>query len=161
MALLSIGAFGAVVLALFGYVYWSAASYMHSQPDRAILAQHAVLERAYENAGRDGLVAIIAQRVADEGGAGQRYYLLANASFARLAGNLETWPADLSGTAGWKTFTAREAGSDAAQGRLLRARFETLSDGSPHGRTDRIDQCNQSCDHADRPRQTRTPAWDP
>src|SRR5437867_1060763 len=35
LALISIGIFGAIVIALFSYVYWSTASYMQSRSDRA------------------------------------------------------------------------------------------------------------------------------
>ena len=87
LALIWIAVFGAVVVALFGYVYWSTASYVRSRSDRAIAAELALLRRAYDGAGRDGLIAAIEQRIADlrlDGGV----YLLADASFAPLAGNL-------------------------------------------------------------------------
>jgi hypothetical protein len=35
---------------LFGYVYWSTASYVRSRSDRAIAAEHAILQKAYDSA---------------------------------------------------------------------------------------------------------------
>ena len=66
LALIWIGIFGAAVLALFGYVYFSTASYVLSRSDRAITSEHAVLQRAYEGGGRSGLIATIEQRITGE-----------------------------------------------------------------------------------------------
>lgn len=129
LALISIGIFGAVVVALFGYVYWSTASYVRSRADRAIAAEQAVLQRAYARGGRGTLVAAITHRIADEpldGG----LYLLADPSYAPVAGNLEAWPPSLKDAKGWNTFSTQEWKPDAAHRPLLRAAFETLPDGS-------------------------------
>ena len=122
LALISIGIFGAAVVALFAYVHWSTAAFVHSRADRAITADLAILQKAYAGGGRDGLIAAIAQRSADrsvEGGV----YLLADSSFAPLAGNLEAWPSGLKFSSGWGTF-------DAPQRSPVRAMFETLPDGT-------------------------------
>ncbi len=129
LALISIGIFGAAVVALFGYVYWSTASYVQSRSDRAVAAEQAVLQKAYDGAGRVGLIAAIAQRIAEgrfEGGV----YLLADPSYEPLAGNLKVWPSGLKDSKGWATFSAPEWKPDAADRPLLRAAFETLPDGS-------------------------------
>jgi signal transduction histidine kinase len=127
-ALICVGIFGTVVCALLGYVYWSTASYVRSRSDRAIAAEHVVLRRAYDRSGRDGLIATIRQRIVDgrfEGG----LYLLADASFIPVAGNLKSWPTALKGFDGWSNFDSPEWKADAAGRRLLRASFETLPDG--------------------------------
>jgi signal transduction histidine kinase len=129
LALISIGIFGAVVVALFGYVYWSTSSYVRSRADRAIAAEQAVLQRAYARGGRGTLVAAITHRIADEpldGG----LYLLADPSYAPVAGNLKAWPPSLKDAKGWNTFSTQEWKPDAAHRPLLRAAFETLPDGS-------------------------------
>jgi len=122
-ALIWIAIVGGVIFALLGYVYWSTASYVRSRSDHAIMAELAILQKAYASAGRSGLIITIAQRLA-----GQRFdggvYLLADPSFAPLAGNLADWPSAMKGSSGWGNFYAR-AGRP-----LLRARFETLPDGS-------------------------------
>jgi signal transduction histidine kinase len=127
-ALIWIGIFGAVVVALFGYVYWSTSSYVLSQSDRAIAAERAVLYKAYEAAGRSGLIATIERSIADgrfEGG----LYLLADPSFTPVAGNLKVWPSELKGVEGRGNFSTRTWKPDAEDRLLLRAAFETLPDG--------------------------------
>jgi signal transduction histidine kinase len=127
-ALIWIGIFGAVVVALFGYVYWSTSSYVLSRSDHAIAAENAVLQKAYAVGGRSGLIAAIEQCIADdrfEGG----IYLLADPSFTPVAGNLKAWPSALQGVHGWDNFSARAWKPDAADRPVLRARFETLPDG--------------------------------
>ncbi|MGP0094169.1 MAG: sensor histidine kinase [Xanthobacteraceae bacterium] len=126
LALICIAIFGAAVFALFGYVYWSTASYVRGRSDHAIEAELGVLQRAYDRAGRVGLTAAIEQRLADERFGGGSY-LLADPSFTPVAGNLKVWPSTLKGSTGWANFSAPEP--DAAGRPLLRARFDTLPDG--------------------------------
>ena len=122
-ALIWIAIVGGVIFALLGYVYWATASYVRSRSDHAIMAELAILQKAYASAGRSGLIAAIAQ-----GLAGQRFeggvYLLADPSFSPLAGNLADWPSAMKGSSGWGNFYARAGRS------LLWATFETLPDGS-------------------------------
>ena len=94
LALISIGVFGAVVISLFGYVYWSATTFAMSRSDSAIEAKRAILRNVYDSGGRDGLIRAIEQQGAEarfEGG----LYLLADKSFAPVTGNLEEWPSSL------------------------------------------------------------------
>jgi signal transduction histidine kinase len=128
LALICIGIFGAAVFALFGYVYWSTASYLRSRADYAITAEHRILQTVYDRAGRGGLVTTIEQRIANdrfEGGV----YLLADSSFIPIAGNLNSWPSTLKGSEGLNNFSAREWKPDAVDRPLLRASYETLPDG--------------------------------
>src|SRR5262249_21301584 len=64
LALISIGVFGAVVIALFGYVYWSTTTFVLSRSDSVIEAEQATLRNMYDTSGRDGLVRAIDQRKA-------------------------------------------------------------------------------------------------
>jgi signal transduction histidine kinase len=130
LALISIGVFGAIVISLLSYVYWSTASYMYSRSDRAIMAEYALLQGTYQRDGRDALIALISRSVSARHFEVSRYYLLANASLAPIAGNLQRWPSDLTGSEGWKSFTAQDRGPAAGERPLVRARFETLPDGS-------------------------------
>jgi signal transduction histidine kinase len=129
LALIAIGIFGAAVIALFSYVYWSTASYVRSRSDRAVVAEQAALRQAYDTAGRDGLVAAIKDRLTDQrfdGGV----YLLAAPSFQPIAGNLSVWPASLREAEGWGNFSAPENNRGSADTPLLRASVATLPDGS-------------------------------
>src|SRR5215471_15177492 len=64
LALISIGVFGAIVIALFGYVYWSTASFVLSRSDSAIEVESATLRNVYQANGRESLIKTIEQRSA-------------------------------------------------------------------------------------------------
>ena len=127
LALICIAIFGSAVLGLLGYVYWSTETFILGRADQAIAAEQAALATIYRDAGRGGLATAIAQRIADPrlGGA---IYLLADGSFAPIAGNLASWPATLRGADGWVSFTADDGTPGAAA--PLRARVTTLADGA-------------------------------
>jgi hypothetical protein len=103
LALISISIFGAILFALLSYVYRSTASYLHGRSDLAIAAELTSLLKAHDGAGRNGLIAQIPQRIAEqrlEGGV----YLFAGPTFAPLAGNLTEWPAAMTAATGWGNF---------------------------------------------------------
>ena len=129
LALVCIAIFGAVVVVLFGYVYWSTTSYVRSRSDRELTSELAVLQKAYASTGRNGLIATITQRIADQGFK-DSVYLLADASFTPLAGNLEVWPTAMKGSGELATFSAPMAKPDIVDQALLRATSETLPDGT-------------------------------
>src|SRR5262249_536942 len=125
LALLSIAIFGAMVVALFGYVYWSTASFVRTRSDHAIATELAGLQEVFTRAGRGGIITMIAQRLADQRLEGS-VYLLADPSFTPLAGNLEDWPLAMKSSSGRGSFRAGEGRPQ------VRAAFEALPDGS-HG----------------------------
>jgi signal transduction histidine kinase len=129
LALICIAVFGAVVIALFGYVYWATASYLQSRADQAITAELATLQSAYTTGGRSELIAAITQHTAaprPDGGV----YLLADAAFAPLAGNLDAWPPGLRGSAGWSSFRPPQYQHETTDEPQVRATYLTLPDGS-------------------------------
>jgi signal transduction histidine kinase len=128
LALACIGIFGAVVFALFAYVYWSTVSHVRSRADHAVAAEYSILRAAFDAAGRGGLIASIEQHIAEQRLAGG-YYLLAEPSFAPVAGNLAVWPSGLNGPGGWEDVGVQERKAEAQTHVLLRARFDTLPDG--------------------------------
>jgi len=99
-----------------------------SRSDAAIAADFAGLRRTYDRDGRGAVAGAIARRAAARHHV-DSVYLLADAAFAPLAGNLKAWPPELTGAAGWDTFTAPDWKPDAAERPTLRARFETLGGG--------------------------------
>lgn len=116
------------MIALFAYVYWATASYLRSRSDRAIVAEQGLLLRAYEAGGRDALASAMRQRAAEQrldGGV----YLLADPSFAAVAGNLTAWPPNLQSTEGRGYFDAGERKPGETHRALLRAHYRTLPDG--------------------------------
>lgn len=129
LALVSIGVFGAVVIALFAYVYWSTATFVLERVDRAIDTERAILHDAYDRDGRDGLIRTAEQRVAQAPLPGA-IYLVTDAAFSRLAGNLPEWPASVSGAQGRGTFRSASLHPDATREQsLFRSRWETLPGG--------------------------------
>jgi signal transduction histidine kinase len=92
------------------------------------MIEYSSLRAAYERGGRDGLIALIGQRTADESFA-DNVYLLANPSLAVLAGNLRAWPATVTAASGWTEFRAGEPLPNATRRPLLRAMLETFPSG--------------------------------
>ena len=130
LALISIGVFGAVVVALFGYVYWSTTTFMLSRSDCVIEAEQAMLRRTYDTSGRDGLIRAIDQRQAAAPLEGA-VYLLASESFVPVAGNIKEWPSALDGANKWGEFTSTALTPDPnATQSLIRAKWEIFPDGS-------------------------------
>ena len=130
LALISIGVFGAVVIALFGYVYWSTTTFVLSRSDSVIEAEQAMLRRTYDTSGRDGLIRAIDQRKAAAPVEGA-VYLLASESFVPVAGNLREWPSALDVANKWGEFTSTALTPDASASRsLIRAKWEIFPDGS-------------------------------
>jgi signal transduction histidine kinase len=128
LALIAIGTFGLIASAIFSYVYLSTASYVRSRSDRAIMSDYQSLQAAYARSGREGLAALIEQRIADKRFAGN-VYLLADPALAALAGNLTAWPATVTEARGWTEFRAPAPLRDAADRPLLRAMVETFPGG--------------------------------
>ena len=128
LALIAIGTFGVIASGIFSYVYLSTGSYVRSRSDRAIMSDYQSLQAAYARSGREGLAALIEQRIADKRFAGN-VYLLADPALAALAGNLTAWPPTVTEARGWVEFRAPAPLRDAADRPLLRAMVETFPGG--------------------------------
>jgi len=83
LALIAIGTFGLIVSVIFSFVYLSTSSYVRSRSDRAIMTEYLSLHDAYQRSGRDGLVALIKERIADKSFA-ENVYILVDPSLAVL-----------------------------------------------------------------------------
>jgi signal transduction histidine kinase len=129
VALLCIIGFGALVLALFSYVYMATDAYVLSRSDRAIDADRADLIGTYRDSGQAGLVAAI-NRLQAEKARDDALYLLTDPSFGRVAGNVSAWPTSLQEPTGRVSFAAPEQHLTALERPELRANVETLPDGS-------------------------------
>lgn len=127
-ALIAIAAFGLIVSAIFSYVYLSTSSYVRSRSDRAIETEYAGLRDAYARSGRDGLIDLIRQRMADKGFA-DHVYLLVDPSSSVLVGNLKAWPQEVAAGKGWAEFRAAEPLPNAAGRPLLRGMLDTFPNG--------------------------------
>jgi signal transduction histidine kinase len=128
LALIAIGTFGLIVSAIFGYVYLSTSSYVRSRSDRSIMTEYSSLQGAYARSGRDGLIVLIEQRIADKSFA-DNVYLLVDPALAALAGNLKAWPSTATAPKGWIEFRAGEPLPSATNRPLLRGMLETFPSG--------------------------------
>jgi signal transduction histidine kinase len=122
--------FSAAIFGLLGYVYWSTARYLYEISDRAISAESALLTKAYEAGGRDGLVEFINRRLTDVNFS-DWVYLLVDHSFDYVAGNLKKWPTALGGSQkGWSAIAPLEwQTEEAVKPQALRATYQILPDG--------------------------------
>ncbi|HLG80620.1 MAG TPA: ATP-binding protein [Bradyrhizobium sp.] len=128
LALIAIGTFGIITAAIFAYVYLSTTSYVRGRSDREITTEVASLAKAYESAGRDGLMALIGRHLADPSFA-DHVYLLVDPRQHVLAGNLRQWPQAAVGPAGWIEFRGARTAPGATSEPLLRAIVQTFPNG--------------------------------
>ncbi|HSH43145.1 MAG TPA: HAMP domain-containing sensor histidine kinase [Arenicellales bacterium] len=112
--------FGASVLLLLGFVYWSTAGYMARQADAAIQAEIELLAERYRTRELPGLSAMIEERMRRHPDR-SNIYLLADPLRRPITGNLESWPDVTEGPKGWLEFRVRQEGDD-EQWHLARAR---------------------------------------
>ena len=129
LALIAIGTFGVIVSAIFSYVYLSTSAYVRSRSDRAIMTEYSSLQSAYERSGRDGLIALIQQRMADQSFA-DNVYVLADPSLGRRSPAISRYGRRRSRQpSGWTEFRAPEPLPNATNRPLLRAMLETFPSG--------------------------------
>ena len=121
LALVYAALFGASVLLLLGFIYWSTAGYMTRQTEAAIDAEIGTFAERYRTTGIPGLVALIEERLQSS----SSVYLLADPAFRPRVGNLDGWPLSPSEEDGWLEFQFREG--DVVQ--LALARTFTLRGG--------------------------------
>lgn len=103
--------FGASVLLLLGFVYWSTAGYMARQVDATIQAEIELLAERYRTRELRGLTAMIEERMRKHPGR-SNIYLLADSRRRPILGNLESWPDASEGPEGWLEFKVKQEGED-------------------------------------------------
>ncbi|MDH3688781.1 MAG: HAMP domain-containing histidine kinase [Gammaproteobacteria bacterium] len=126
LALLYLVLFSVSVLLLLGFIYWSTAGFMSRQTDVTIQAEITGLAERYERAGLAGLTALIAERVARQRPTTSSVYLLTDARFRPIVGNLDQWPNEQASPAGWLNFRLEASPQDDRGAHKARARSFTL-----------------------------------
>jgi signal transduction histidine kinase len=126
LALTFIAIFGAMVIALFAFVYHTTEAYVHSALDRAIASDQADLLKTFDVAGRAGLVTAIKQAASGTGEVGN-YYLLAGPDSVPLAGNLKSWPPPAAQATGLMSLKFQDMGGVTHS---MRVSLTKLADGS-------------------------------
>ncbi len=144
LSLLYVVLFGASVLLLLAFIYWTTVRVIDRQTSDTIEAEVRGLAEQYRARGIRQLVAVIEERSGPYGDP-DSVYLLADPGFRRLAGNLSAWPREAAGAegeAGWVEVSARRASGEEAHGTLrahtfvLPGGFRLLVGRDPRGRAD-------------------------
>ncbi len=128
LAILYVCLFGASVAGLFGYVYWSTTKYVKQRYDTMILSDRRALLATFARSGLDGLARELKDH-ADKSPLDGDIYLLADANYVPIAGNLKDWPAAARAGDGWIEFSPPDWRPTAKHRPLLRAFVTTLPDG--------------------------------
>jgi signal transduction histidine kinase len=128
LALIYMVLFGASVLLLLGFIYWSTAAYLTQQTDQTIEAEIADLAERYRTTGLAGLTSLISARLSRKP-AGSAIYLLVDEGFDPLLGNLDRWPRGEQLQDGWMDFRLEGSGSDNADIHPARARVFRIEGG--------------------------------
>lgn len=123
LALIYMIVFGASVLLLLGFLYWSTAGYMARQADAAIQAEIELLAERYRTRELPGLTAMIEERMRNHPDR-SNIYLLADPFQRPIAGNLEQWPEASKGPGGWLEFRVRQQSDDEAWHRARARTFQ-------------------------------------
>lgn len=129
LAILYVGLFGASVAGLFGYVYWSTTKYVKQRYDSMIMADRRELLDVFNRLGREGLARELIAHNQNSPMDGD-VYLLVDADYGPIAGNLQDWPLAARAGDGWIEFSPPNWRPDAKHRPLLRALVTTLPDGN-------------------------------
>ena len=142
LSLLYVGLFGASVLVLLAFIYWTTGRVIDRQTSDTIEAEVRGLAEQYRARGIGQLIAVIEERSGPFGDP-DSIYLLADPALRRLAGNLSAWPVEArDAEEGWVEISARRADGEEASGTLrahtfvLPGGFRLLVGRDPRGRAD-------------------------
>lgn len=114
----------ATLLVLVGFIYWSTADLIEDQAKDTVEAEIRGLAEQYRDEGLPRLVEVIAERSGEQG-VPKGIYLLADAQYQRLAGNLSAWPQGETDAEGWlRVKLQRLADSDPQPHSILGRQFE-------------------------------------
>jgi signal transduction histidine kinase len=128
LALIYMALFGASVLLLLGFIYWSTAAYLTQQSDETIEAEISDLAQRYRLTGLAGLTTLISERLSRKP-AGSAIYLLADKNLRPLLGNLDRWPHGATVQDGWMDFQLEGAGTGKTDIHPARARVFRIEEG--------------------------------
>ena len=125
LALIYVVLFSVSVLLLLGFIYWSTAGYMVRQTEATIDAEITGLTESYDQSGLLGLSKIISERLSQKK-TDPSLYLLTDAQFKPIIGNLEKWPEEQPSDQGWLSFHVDSGTHHAAEQHKALARIFPL-----------------------------------
>jgi signal transduction histidine kinase len=120
--------FAASVVALLAFIYLSTAGFVEQQTEATLDAEITGLAEQYNQRGLSGLVQVIAERSAGERGDAM-LYLVTDALYHPLAGNLSEWPQADPIRPGWLAFDAELKRGGAVERHLARGTTFVLPGG--------------------------------
>ncbi|RKZ36233.1 MAG: two-component sensor histidine kinase [Gammaproteobacteria bacterium] len=120
--------FGASVLVLLIFIYWSTAATMARQADATIEAEVKGLQERYRLTGLSGLRNSITERISRRP-ADSSIYLLVDRNFFPLVGNIDQWPGVEVDQEGWLDFRLEGVSKDESLSHRARARRFQLRGG--------------------------------
>lgn len=86
--------------ALGGFFWWNTAGYLNRQVDQSLRNDVALMTARFDDGGIDAIIRTIEQRLAEDSDE-EEVFLLISADGRSVAGNLESWPADVPLDAQW------------------------------------------------------------
>jgi signal transduction histidine kinase len=86
--------------ALGAFFWWNTAGYLNRQVDQSLRNDVALMTARFAEGGIDAVIRTIAQRLAEDSDE-EEVFLLIGPDGRSLAGNLESWPADMSADVQW------------------------------------------------------------
>ena len=104
LAALYLALFATSVSALLAFIYFSTADFVEKQTEATLDAEITGLQEQYQQRGIDGLKKIIVERSVGERRSDEPLYLLADANYQPIVGNLTMWPAGQALKPGWISF---------------------------------------------------------
>ena len=125
LALLYASLFLGSMVLLLRFIYWATAGYMDRQTNATIDAEILGLAEHYQSHGLVGLSTIIDERVSRDPRRAA-VYLLTDAVFKPIVGNLNGWPVAPIDDEGWTRFQLRDWGADQSEEHEARARIFLL-----------------------------------
>ncbi len=128
LALTYVVLFSGSSLVLLAFIYWATSTYVARQTDDIITSDLTSIAAQFREGGTSAVERAIAQRLSQDWQA-DRVYLLADAGYHRLAGNVARWPEARPGADGWLSFPLVGANSDPAEPDRVRAKLVDLANG--------------------------------
>lgn len=128
IALLYLLLLGVTLVALMGFVYWSTAQLIERQTDETVEAEIRGLAEQYRDEGLPRLMQVVRERSGPQGSR-ENVYLLTGPGLQPLAGNLATWPAQVSDEDGWVEVALGRRDDPGGAEHIVRGRAFSLAGG--------------------------------
>ncbi|SEH07635.1 sensor histidine kinase [Candidatus Venteria ishoeyi] len=126
LGMMYIALFGSSAILLIVFLYWATTGYLAQQIDETIEAEVQGLAEQYRRDGFSGLLSVLRERI-KKNTDGRAYYLLADAYYRPLRGNLSQWPQEARDeTQPWVNFSLSVKTAKGKQQYQARARVFVL-----------------------------------